>query len=356
MPYHAVYLAVEGALICPVPEKDCLDWMEINKIASHTVNTWQKNRGWQETLADTAQGKMAEFVLENYLEKKTDVRYLSYDKFRADEFRKHAPFDGLIYSVSVKQDDLNECIRGINSEVANHSAGQISEGMRERLEACRIFTLEIKSSKLREKDYQGVEHVRSPRTLNDYKTIIANIKKWDYFVYPFYTRRSDQISSFYEYAEFVRQRDEFGGQGNQAFLRELILKEFRNASDIYTRLYFDGQSNEIVIPGYMLKENFYRNPKIGKMPGGKSGKALYYMRGIAEGSTFVDIDHDKNIWEFDRLAACSKLFAYRQKACPHCGRNLQICNVKARGTYSYRCFDCGNWFTMEQLNENQEIT
>lgn len=345
------FMTMDGMLICRIPAKNCIDLREASKIANHTVNTWQPDRKAQETFDNTVQGKMAEYVLEQYLEQQTGVRYLSYDKFRADNLEKHAPFDGLVYRAYTDPEILRECIHDINREVKENSTGQISEHMRELLETSRIFTLEVKSSQLRERDYEGVIHRELPREEEDYERIIENVRKWDYFVYPHFTRKSDRISTFYQYAEYVRQQNGLESQGNQEFLRNLILKEFRNASDIYTRLYFDYQSYEIIIPGYMTKKEFFSNPKIHKMPGDKSGQALYFMRSISKGSTFLEIDHDENIWDFHRENIYPELFGYQKKQCPTCGGNLQICNAKARGMYSYRCFDCNSWFSLDQINE-----
>lgn len=345
------YREFDGAIVCRIPDDSCIDQTELQRIVTYTMNTWQMNRGKEETYNNTKQGKLAEYALESYLKNKTDVRYISYDKFRKDDYKKHAPFDGLLYSINTNKTDLDTAIEDINIEISNNDAGQITEALRERLEAYYIFTLEIKSSQLREKDYQGVENVEPPRNQRDYENIIRNIKKWDFFVYPYYTRRSNTLSSFYQYAEYVRNREEYKRLGNQEFLKTLMIKEYRNASDIYTRLYFDYKSGEIFIPGYVTKEVFYHNPKIGKMPGGKSGMALYYMRSISEGKSFVEIDMDQNLWAYDRHSAYARLFACEKKKCPNCGSNLQICNAKARGTYSYRCFDCEKWFTVEEINE-----
>ena len=345
------FLELDKALICKIPDPCVLNPEEIKKIAAHTKNTWQRKRGSAETLNNTSQGKLAEFALEQYLENKTNVRYLSYDDLRADQFDKHAPFDGLLYQASVDPQHILDWTNEINKEVSVSPSGQISEALRARMADDHIFTVEIKSSQLRAKDYQGVSNVRLPRQVQDYQQIIRNIKKWDYIVYPHFTRRSDTITSFYEYAEFVRDQKGLAEQSNQEFLRNLILDEFNNACDIYTRLYFDYQSNELFIPGYITKAEFFRNPKIGKMFGEKSGKALYYMRSIATGSGFAQIDHDDNIWGYDRRTAYEKLFGYLKKRCPNCGQDLQICNTKARHVYSYRCFHCDHWFTMDEINE-----
>lgn len=344
------FKCIDGALICNVPDKKCLNWDEIRKITEHTVNTWQQGRKKAETYDNTVQGKLAEYALEQYLKQQTSIRYLSYDKFRKDDFKKHAPFDGIIFSIHQEKEILTQCIEELNVEVYNNATGQISERMRERLETYGIFTVEIKSSQLRDKDYIGVQHVEQPRTIEDYKNIIRNVKKWDYFVYPHYTRKSNQISSFYEYAEQVREQSEYCNLGNQEFLKKLMLKEFSNACDIYTRLYFDYKTDEIIIPGYMLKSGFYHTPKIGKMPGEKSGMALYYMRSISLGSSFLEIENDQKIWSFNRLSAYARLFAYNKGKCPKCGGTLQICNTKARNMYSYRCFECKSWYDIEQIN------
>lgn len=345
------YRSVGGTIICTIPSKECLNLSEIKRIAKYTVNTWQQDRDVQETLDNTTQGKMAEYVLERYLETETNVRYISYDKFRKDDYKKHAPFDGLLYPVEITTDVLKNLISEIVMEVSESETGQITENMREKLEIYKVFTLEIKSSQLRTKDYEGVEHVDLPRTKEDYERIVSNLRRWDYFVYPHFTRTSNNIASFYDYAEHVRARREFLNQGNQVYLKSLILTEFRNASDIYTRLYFDYRSNEIFIPGYVIKEDFFKNPKIGKMPGGKSGMALYYMRSIADGSSFLEIDRNERIWMFEKWTTYSKLFAYQKRKCPICGKDLQICNTKARNTYNYRCFECKHWFSIEEIED-----
>lgn len=85
------------------------------------------------------------------------------------------------------------------------------------------------------------------------------------------------------------------------------------------------------------------------MPGGKSGMALYYMKSIGDGLSFLEIEHNEGIWMFERLNAYTKLFACAKRTCPACSKELQICNVKARNTYSYMCLECKNWFTVDEI-------
>lgn len=346
------YLLIDGVIICDIPDRDVLNWNEINQISTHTINTWQEDRDSNETLNNTVQGKVAEYVLEKFFEDNTSIRYLSYDKFRRDDYKKHAPFDGLIYEASVLV-NLDYYLQEIVKDVGNNDAGQISENTRKLLEDSKIFTVEIKSSQLRKKDYQNVNNVCLPRTQSDYETIIKNIRKWDYFVYPFYLRKSETITSFYDYAETVRNKLNCNEMRNAEFLKQLMLKEYNNDCDIYTRLYFDYKANQVFIPGYMIKANFYKNPYIGKMPGEKSGMALYYMRSISEGASFIEIENDSNIWNYDRLRAYASMFACSEKKCPSCGDILKICNIKSKKNYCYRCFDCDKWYSMNQINERE---
>lgn len=355
-------IMIDGAVISKVPADGELDQTEIEQIVSHTVNTWQKDRKAAEIRRDTMQGKKAELVLENFLQDHSKLTYLSYDKFRGDLYRKHAPFDGLLFCKVTDPALLQGFLSRIKDEVADSETGKISIQLRKELEANRIYTVEIKSSSLKKRDYEGVMfyngtekgdagNLTFPRTKAAYRQIVRNIKRWDYFVYPYYKRTSGEIRSFYDYAEAVRGNfdHQVRQQGNQAFLRGLMITEYENACDFYTRLYFDYQTNEIYLPGYLKKGSFYENPYIAHMPGGKSGQALYYMRSITDGNSFLQIDQDIGGWDFGNAAAYGRLFACSRRKCPNCGRDLQICNVKSKRKYCYRCYPCDAWYDVEDI-------
>lgn len=349
------FLNVDGTIICRVPSDNILDSNEVEQIVKHTINTWQKGRKPAEIRKDTIQGKKAEYVLEKYLHEHSMSRYVSYDKFRRDSFEKHAPFDGLIVQKDIDPYLLNDCIEKTNADVANNKAGQISETLRAEFESKGIYTLEIKSSSLKKNDYDGITssgREMNSRTMNDYFCITQNIKRWDYFVYPHYIRSSESINSFYDYAEYVRHDNRFNNdqKGNQAFLHDLIVSEYKNACDIYTRLYFDYETGEIYIPGYIKKEKFYEKPYISHMSGPKSGRALYYMRSIADGRSFLELDKDKKEWNFGTMSVYEQLFAVGKRKCRKCGSDLKICNVQTRLKYSYKCFECGAWYEMDEIN------
>ena len=157
----------DGVLVCKTPGEDKLDMAVIEQIVDHTVNTWQRDRRYQETWRNTVQGKQAELAMETYLRKHTGLRYLSYDDFRADGFERHAPFDGLLYREGIPSGQMERCVKEINAEVAEDEAGRITPVLRQAMEALGVFPFEIKSSQMREKDYENVEHVQDGRTEQD---------------------------------------------------------------------------------------------------------------------------------------------------------------------------------------------
>lgn len=125
--------------------------------------------------------------------------------------------------------------------------------------------------------------------------------------------------------------------------------EYNSDSDIYTRLYFDYCKNEIYIPGYIVKDDFFRKPHLSRMPGSKSGKAIYYMHSISAHTSFFDLDKDERMWNYDRMIAYKQLFAGKKRGCPNCNGKLSICKGEARKQYFYRCYDCSKNYSVDEI-------
>ena len=90
----------------------------IKDIVTNTENTWQKDRSFNEKESDSSIGKLAEDIIENYIkENRPDIIYFSYDKFRANNFKKHAPFDGLLFSKEIDKEIVNRFIKKINTNL-----------------------------------------------------------------------------------------------------------------------------------------------------------------------------------------------------------------------------------------------
>ncbi len=103
----------------------------VKLLSKNTQNTWQKDRKNNEKRADTNIGKLAENIFEQYLEKQIrSLRFFSYDSFRKDNFRKHAPFDGIILRNNYDKNIVRTYARKIISEIENNKYGIISDKLK----------------------------------------------------------------------------------------------------------------------------------------------------------------------------------------------------------------------------------
>jgi len=337
---------VDDFIIFDIPSDNEIDMNQVDVIVGHTHNTWQANRGVAETRANTIQGKKAEYVIEKYLESNSTSRYISYDAIRQDNYSKHAPFDGLIFKADINQSILQDNIALINKDVLASAGdtGLMSIQTRQILENSGIYTVEIKSSKLQDpRDYKKMEHKnRDDRTEDDYKSLCAYIKGfYDYFVYPHYCRSNSEIIDFYGYSKYILERNQQEYSKQLAkFINVLMLSEFNNACDIYTRVFIDTISNEIILPGYVLKTRFYEEPRIKKMPSEKSQRALYYMYHMINGKPFASIDCDNELWQWNEQEEKNKLFNASGTVCPYCGNIMSLVDVKKYKKYMYVCDNC----------------
>lgn len=358
------YKKYGDTLICAVPKKEELDMEEIERIVVHTHNTWQHGRPISEIRENTVQGKRAEMVIERILAENSTARYLSYDKIRKDDFNKHAPFDGVIFDSSTGKQTLEEAAKRINSDVisGNGDSGIISIETREFLEERGIFTVEIKSSLLQDpRDYKKMVHKsKGQRTEEDYNALCEYIKNfYDYFVYPHYCRDSLEITSFYEYTTYVREvNPDMAGEADKAgFLRNLMREEFDNACNIYTRVFFDVLSDEIIIPGYVVKTRFFEEPRIMKMPSQKSKNAIYYMYHMKLGTGILEVDKDQELRRWSRSDAYAGLLGAQLPPCPNCGSRLKLVETRSNADYRkhkflYLCETCrtNKWFELNRIH------
>lgn len=359
------YKKYKNVVICAVPGNDELDMEEIENIVRHTHNTWQHDRPVSEIRENTIQGKRAELAIEHILEENSAVRYLSYDKLRKDNFNKHAPFDGVIYHSGVRESVLTEAIERINGDVSNSAgeSGIITTETREFLEDKGIFTVEIKSSLLQDpRDYRNMLHKsKEQRTEEDYDALCEYIKNfYDYFVYPHYCRDHPEITSFYEYTTYVRKThpEIVSGTDKAKFLQNLMKIEFMNTCDVYTRVFFDVLSDEIIIPGYVIKTRFFEEPRIMKMPSVKSKNAIYYMYHMNLGSGILEIEEDTELKQWNGDNERAGLLGMQLPPCPACANQLKLVETIKNSDcrkhkFLYLCETCktDKWFEMNQIHQ-----
>lgn len=194
---------------------DVIEIQEINfsGLVKNTVNTWQANRSVNEKKADTELGKFAEDAVITALKILGFNCYHSYDSFRNDDFRLHAPFDGLI----IKELDA-KLVNMINNAVVNEGP-KLSIKTREEIRRHKGLTVEVKSTRLAQK-------YKNRASFNDYSNneqlvrLIEELNSLDFLTYPHFTRYGDM--TFEEYCWFVETRLRSGKRGQD--LREFVKK------------------------------------------------------------------------------------------------------------------------------------
>lgn len=275
------------------------DDKDIEKITRNTVNTWQKNRDNKEKIENAAQGKIVEDIFSDFVNtSEGDICYLSYDDFRNDQFEKHAPIDGLLFKKDNKS--IEEAISKIKSDVSQDVYGRMKDSTFEWLSNHKVFTVEVKSSRVPDKDYNIVRN-KPFNKRNSQKSLIEKLKQRDFFLYPRFTRVDGAtINNFDDYINFVIN-NRLHDFKSEDYCGKILEKELKGRCDIYTRIFVDKESTSSFIAyllGYVHKESFFEVPHIIKMPRkGKSEKALYYVYPINKSNKIMDIFTDRKLWE-----------------------------------------------------------
>lgn len=255
----------------------------IETIIQTTQETWQKDRTEQSKKQDTELGKLAENIVEGYIKTNMkDITYLSYDDFRKDEFKKHAPFDGLIYSkkTTVKIQDF---INAINKEVEDNQYGKISDGLKNKLHQNKIYIVEVKSTRVSEQRHFVANKIDLDKLLED-----------DFLEYPKYLRvdKFDTMNNMGAYIDFCKKYRSFKCNDNIDCLNKIKNEELSNMRHVYIRVYIDIKNSIGYIIGYITNVEFIKNLNLKKMvQPGKSEKALYLSCSLRNASDLEELNN-----------------------------------------------------------------
>ncbi|QAA30354.1 hypothetical protein [Clostridium manihotivorum] len=275
----------------------------LERIASNTANTWQRDRNEDELLDNTIQGKIAEDMFGDFIEfyqTQQDIIYTSYDEFREDDFEKHAPIDGILCKAI--NDSLRDGIKRINEDIRNGGKfGKISNETRAFLKSKQLYTVEIKSSIIPIADYNGVDKSNFSNVYQQ-RNLIKNLRKRDMFVYPEFTRTLGKtVHDFKKYCEHVGENNrDFRGITGEDLIQRIIKKELETKCSIYTRIFFDFENTSSIIgyiTGYALGSDFFIEPEIMNISKkNKSESAIYYKFPIEKCKNMLQIFNDTRIW------------------------------------------------------------
>lgn len=236
-------------------------------IIDNTEETWQPNRTNEDKVKDTKNGKLAEDIIESYIKKNIkNIIYLSYDEFRSNNYKKHAPFDGILFNKDTEKEKVKKYIDIINLQITNNQYGKIEDSLKTSLSDDGIYIVEIKSTRVNE-----VRHYTNGSV--DFQKLLKD----DFLEYPKYLRVDDNgtINSLEDYILFCKKHRGFICKEEEC-IEKIIMEEYHNMRHIYIRVYIDEIQDIGYILGYINKRNFVQNMKLKKMSQkGKSEKALY---------------------------------------------------------------------------------
>lgn len=234
----------------------------IQMITDNTHNTWQPDRDNETKRKDTLQGKIAEQAVIQYLEGVSTLRYVPYDTIRADNFQKHAPFDGLLCK---PDQNIQQAVDKINNDIQDNLI-KLSRSTRAFLQNNYISIVEIKSTKISDK---------IKNSSNNMQQSLQRILKQNHFLtYPSKCRYSVKDLSLQEYF-----------QGSSS---ELYEQEKHDKANIHIHCYTD--NNTVYIMGFIFCHEFFEQPLLTRFYlKNKSEYALYFGRILETGHSIKQL-------------------------------------------------------------------
>ncbi len=288
----------------------------LNTLVEYTANTWQQNRQSAEVSKNTLQGKIVESFFVDFINlynhnnhkqnnKRQDKHqyqqlvYLSYDDIRTDAYKKHAPFDGLLFQKDNPY--IDQVIAQITADIQQGGKwGKISQQTRQLCRQHRIYSIEIKSSKIPKRALPKA--VSNPQKVAYQRQLIDNLRRLDVFKYPNFNRNSaSKIYHAKGYFDWVRNNIHAMQDKSD---KEIIYQEIANSSDIYTRIFIDdkqqdAEGNALFLAymlGYVFVDEFYDDLHIMSFPSVKSKHALYATYPIANSHNFDSLFYTEKLW------------------------------------------------------------
>jgi hypothetical protein len=135
----------------------------VGMLATHTQDTWQPGRTYEQKVCDTRIGKIGELGFQLYLEQ-YQVALRTWDELRDDDGKTHAPLDGF-FAPSYRRDNLMSS--GFREYIGKARDGvHFGEGTYEKLTSWDIYGYEVKSTRVSER-HRSDGKVSYEKLLND---------------------------------------------------------------------------------------------------------------------------------------------------------------------------------------------
>lgn len=306
--FRLIYLDEDIIIFSP---KEKFNELDLNQsiITNYTENTWEKNRDKNEISKNTKQGKIIEEFFVDLIDYKNSIsnniklEYITYDQIRLDEFKKHAPFDGLLFKQGNSY--IKEVIDKINEYISVNKYGKLNSSIINFCTKHKVYLIEIKSSKIPDKIYSEAKknYIKHLNNTTFQKDIIRSLKKLDLFKYPVFTRNNGSIiHDTRGYLQWVKDNISFmKGKSD----KEILDYEINESLNLYTRIFIDDKKTDknngkpIFIGyflGYVLGYEFYHPLTIMNFPSNKSKDAIYATYPISKSRKFESLFDDDRLW------------------------------------------------------------
>lgn len=283
-------LTLQNHIVCADYGQVHLDAWVVGQIIDYTAETWQPDRPKKERECNIEQGKIAEEITEQFIRQyySQELSLKTYDEIRNDDFKKHAPFDFLLWKTgTVNIAFIEEAIRQDIARTPNKFV-KLSNVTRRLCRTLGVKIVEVKSTNIRndlkvESDFTGdYDNVKSVQ-----KLLETIRRKDDVFCYPKLKRReSDPGYCLDDYCREVQERfSEFDGCKGENLRRRVIAWECENqCCDIFVRVYLDRPAKKGFVIGWMQKEELLDDTVQFKRmrQKNKSELALYFAKNLGE--------------------------------------------------------------------------
>lgn len=306
--FRLIYLDEDIIIFSP---KEKFNELDLNQsiITNHTENTWEKNRDKNEISKNTQQGKIIEEFFADLIDYKNSIsnniklEYITYDQIRQDEFKKHAPFDGLLFRQGNPY--IKEVIDKINEYISTNKYGKLNSNIINFCTKHKVYLIEIKSSKIPDKIYDEAKknYIKHLNNTTFQRDVISSLKKLDLFKYPVFTRNNGSIiHDTKDYLQWVKDNIYFMKGKND---KEILDYEINESLNLYTRIFIDDKKIDknngkpIFIGyflGYVLGYEFYHPLTIMNFPSNKSKDAIYATYPISKSRKFESLFDDDRLW------------------------------------------------------------
>lgn len=166
-------LTLQNHIVCADYGQVHLDARVVGQIMNYTAETWQPDRPKKERECNIEQGKIAEEITERFIRQyySQELSLKTYDEIRNDDFKKHAPFDFLLWKTgTVNIAFIEEAIRQDIARTPNKFV-KLSNVTRRLCRTLGVKIVEVKSTNIRndlkvESDFTGdYDNVKSVQKL-----------------------------------------------------------------------------------------------------------------------------------------------------------------------------------------------